>query len=101
MTDLPEHTGDRIRRQRESLGWSQHDLARRAGVERSYITRLENGERFRISLEISVKIADALGVTVDYLARGEDTSSAWGMAAGGGVSGKVPSARRHNSRLSR
>jgi len=45
MTNPPESVGDRIRKQREAHGWSQNELARRAMVARSWITRLENGDR--------------------------------------------------------
>lgn len=89
MCDPPESVGDRIRKHREAHGWSQNELARRAMVTRSSITRLEAGERFHISLESSRKIAEALGVSVDYLARGDEESSTSLMPAGVGFSGKV------------
>ncbi len=98
MTDHPpESVGDRIRTCRTALGWSQNELARRAQVARSWISQLEQGARFNISLEASLKIAKALGVTVDYLARGDEESSTRDMAAGVSFPAKVAYAGRHDS----
>ena len=43
-TDTPEQKlGFEIRSRRLELGWSQFELARRAGVDRTYLGRLERG----------------------------------------------------------
>lgn len=47
---------------------SQGDLAKLAGVSRNHIWRIENGQRTRISAAIMARIADALGVSYNYLA---------------------------------
>lgn len=44
-----------IRTRRKALGWSQHELADAAGVERKTICRLENGvyvKRFKFAEEV-------------------------------------------------
>jgi DNA-binding XRE family transcriptional regulator len=64
-----ESVGRRVRTLRESRGWSQIGLARRAGVRRQDLVRLEKG-RNKMSLPALEFLAEALGVPVaDLLAR--------------------------------
>jgi ribosome-binding protein aMBF1 (putative translation factor) len=70
--DYPRTLGERIRAARTAKGWSLHELARQAGVERKWIRLLESGERSNASLDIATKLAVALDVTVGYLAGTED-----------------------------
>lgn len=51
---------------RKSVGLSQEDLARRAGVSRAYVGKIENS-RFSASIDTIEKIAGALGVEADVL----------------------------------
>lgn len=44
MSDDEQHIGQLIRQRREALGWSQADLAQRAGTNQQTIDRLERGE---------------------------------------------------------
>lgn len=53
--------GARVRSLREAKGWSQEELADRAGVDRSYMSGIERGGR-NISVLKMVAIARALGV---------------------------------------
>lgn len=57
----------RIRRARLSKGWNQGDLARETGILQGTISRYESGERRGVHPENLIKIADATGVTVDFL----------------------------------
>lgn len=50
------HNLQRVRREK---GLSQEELAHRAGLERSYVGKLENA-RFSVSLDTIEKIAQAL-----------------------------------------
>lgn len=59
--------GGRIRRARESLGWQQAELADRAGVSRSLVSKLEAGSQSRPSSVHLQRIADALGVSITDL----------------------------------
>jgi transcriptional regulator with XRE-family HTH domain len=52
---------------RESRGIGVNELARRSGVNASYISAIENGRRENPSKEILNKIADALGIPVEEL----------------------------------
>ena len=58
----PEHValGRAIHQLRLEAGASQDELARRAGMHRTYIGGIERGER-NVSFANLVKIADALG----------------------------------------
>lgn len=58
--------GDAVRSFRTSLGISQEELGRRAGIDRTYIGRVERGER-NVSLRNIVRIADALDVMASEL----------------------------------
>lgn len=63
-----ETTGERIRRLRGARGWSQARLAEEANLDQQTISHVERGNEPKVSsLEM---LADALGVTMDYLWRG-------------------------------
>ena len=73
MADAPLTVGDRITLKREAKGWTKTELARRSQVDMAWISRLENGTRHRVSFEAIIRIADALGVSLNWLAgRGEE-----------------------------
>jgi transcriptional regulator with XRE-family HTH domain len=52
---------------REEKGLTQVDLANKAKVERTYIVKLESGDKKNPSLDILKKLAKALGVPVTDL----------------------------------
>lgn len=58
--------GERIRRERGSLGITQEVLSEKAGISVSFFGQIERGER-KPSLETVVNIANSLGLTVDFL----------------------------------
>jgi len=61
--------GNRIRRQRKQLGWTQEEMAERANVCTSFIGHIERGTR-KASLETLVAIATVLNLSLDYLMAG-------------------------------
>ena len=61
--------GQNVRRIRKTLGFSQEELAERAGLHRTYIGSVERGER-NISLNNIVAIARALNVPIAELVSG-------------------------------
>jgi len=60
--------GNRVRKERMRLGWSQEELAERAGVHRTYIGMIERAEK-NITLTNIEKIAKALKVGLCELLR--------------------------------
>ena len=59
-------TGNIIALLRKEKNWSQTDLATKSGVSREMIGKYERGEAVP-SIEAAKKIADAFGVSLDYL----------------------------------
>lgn len=57
----------RIIAARKSRKWNQAQLAEASGVPPGTVSRYEKGTMGRIALGNLCKIADATGVTVDYL----------------------------------
>lgn len=57
----------RVAELRAAKGWTQEQLAQRAGVGRVTITRIESGENRRIDYDVLEKLADALEVDAGYL----------------------------------
>lgn len=62
--------GVRLRELRESYGWTQVELSKRSGVERSLIAKLETEEGRRLSAVVLRRLADAFGLTMDTLVEG-------------------------------
>jgi transcriptional regulator with XRE-family HTH domain len=60
--------GERIRQLRKEHGWSQAELGSQVGTDSQRISRYENG-RITPSVDALVRLAEALGVSVDYLVR--------------------------------
>ena len=57
--------GNRIRKTRMNFGITQEKLAEMVDISTNFMSLIENVRN--MSVETLVKIADALGVTVDYL----------------------------------
>jgi transcriptional regulator with XRE-family HTH domain len=60
------NTSKRMTDTRKEKNWSQTDLANESGVSREMIGKYERGEAAP-SIDAAKKIADALGVSLDYL----------------------------------
>jgi transcriptional regulator with XRE-family HTH domain len=63
-------TGDRIREIRDRHGWTQEKLAHQAGISKGFLSDVESNKR-NVSSEYVLRIANALGASLDYLLRGE------------------------------
>ncbi len=61
-----EKFGEKVREERHKQGFSQEELASRAGVHRTYIGMIERAEK-NITLENIEKIAKALGISLDKI----------------------------------
>ncbi len=71
MSAKPQHPlllalGARVRTLRQAQGFSQDDLASRAGLHRTYVGGVERGER-NVSLLNLAKLASALDVPLPSL----------------------------------
>jgi transcriptional regulator with XRE-family HTH domain len=61
--------GSAIRAVRIKRGWTQEQLAQRSGVSRATISRLERGHPGTFSLNVIRRVATALDIRVDLVAR--------------------------------
>lgn len=59
----------RLRRLRTAKGWTQVDLAKKARVTQALISQLEAGKKASPSVVHILRIAKALGVTVEELVK--------------------------------
>jgi transcriptional regulator with XRE-family HTH domain len=62
-------TGARVRKIRETKGWSQDSLAEKAKISKSYLSEIENNKTSPGGQTL-LQVANALGATVDYLLQG-------------------------------
>ena len=67
----PTELGKRLKAFRMRAGMSRKRLSEVSGVPRPTITNVELGNQVSMSLDSAFKIADALGITVDVLRRGD------------------------------
>jgi len=58
--------GEKIILLRKQLKWSQDDLAKKIGTSGPIVGRYERNE-IKPSIDVAAKLADTLGVTIDYL----------------------------------
>jgi transcriptional regulator with XRE-family HTH domain len=58
--------GVKIKAERDKAGWTQTELAKRAGITPSALSQIESGERFPSTMVLA-KLARALSVSIDYL----------------------------------
>ncbi|MFZ2421997.1 MAG: helix-turn-helix transcriptional regulator [Anaerolineae bacterium] len=63
MSDL----SSRLLLSRRELDLNQDELARRVGVDRSYISQIERGVVTNVGVEVLMKVADALKISLAYL----------------------------------
>lgn len=59
----PSPIGVVIRDLRQARGYNKAELARKAGIDPSYVSQLELGLRRNVSYEIAGNIAEALGIS--------------------------------------
>lgn len=72
MKPTMQAVGDRIKRRRTDLGWTQDVLAEKAGISKSFLSDLENGKR-SIGADKLLDVGRTLGLSLDYLMTGEET----------------------------
>lgn len=62
--------GERIKQVREARGWTQEKLADEAKISKGFLSDVENKGK-NISLDLLLRVATALGASIEYLATGE------------------------------
>jgi transcriptional regulator with XRE-family HTH domain len=67
---VPNSLGERLRQKRKEMGWTQEQLASRAGTTQAVIQKIENGKSLR-PRKID-KIAEPLGVLPAWLMFGDE-----------------------------
>lgn len=78
----------RVIKARTDKGWSQEDLAKQSGMSVDAIEYIESGQaRFGRKYP---QLADALGVSLDWLATGQEKNSSSAFVASASVKGKEP-----------
>src|SRR3954467_1774965 len=65
-----ERIGERVRRHRNTRGWTLDELSERSGVSRRMLINIEHGEG-NPSIATLLRISDALGVGLPVLGDGE------------------------------
>jgi transcriptional regulator with XRE-family HTH domain len=68
-----EGFGQRVITERSKHGWTRRELAKRAGLHEQHLANVERGNRYRIEAETMIKLARALGCSLDYLSGLSDT----------------------------
>jgi transcriptional regulator with XRE-family HTH domain len=63
--------GERIKKRRMELGWTQDQLSQKAGISKSFLSELENGKR-SVSADNLLDIARVLNRSLDFLMTGEE-----------------------------
>ncbi len=59
--------GDRIKYERRKAGMTQGELAEKVGISRGAINKIENNRTKAIKYKTAREIADALGISADFL----------------------------------
>lgn len=67
MDSLSKQVGNRILMTRRSKGWNQGKLAEMTGLSRGQLSKYEHGGTIDIRASNLIRLADALGVSVDWL----------------------------------
>lgn len=71
MDNFAKRLGENISKIRKEKGLSQEELALRAGIDKSYISHVENGLKNITCYKLN-QIAKALGVKITELLEGVD-----------------------------
>ena len=78
---LMDSVGSRIRERRLRLGYTQERLADVADISKGFLSEVETGNR-NISAENLLRVAYALGVSLDYLMKGSPETAPGSLPKG-------------------
>lgn len=71
---VPDTPGKRVAQLREERGWKQKELAENADISITFLSEIENDKR-TMGSNVLLRVADALGVSLDYIIKGEIDSA--------------------------
>lgn len=71
MKPTKQTVGDRIKKRRQELGWTQDVLAEKAGISKSFLSDLENAKR-SVGADTLLEIGRVLSLSLDYLMAGKE-----------------------------
>ena len=66
---LPKTLGERVRKRREDLQWSQQQLADKMGTDQAFVSRIES-DTYKPGMRVLTSLSKALGVSIAYLLEG-------------------------------
>ena len=92
--------GTRLRQVRRTHDLTSQALATKAGTTRVTISALENTRKPRVSFDVVVRIAQVLGVSLDYLAGRKDEESVRLAAVGASMGMQWPPTASHDAQAS-
>jgi transcriptional regulator with XRE-family HTH domain len=75
MSDLQSRLGGAIRQLRHNRGITQDELAKKAGLHRTYVSDMERGSR-NPSLNSLQRVAEALGITLSEIFKHTELANA-------------------------
>lgn len=64
--EIEKRLAERVKRYRKDRGWSQEELADRAGLHRTFISQIERATK-NTTIRSTEQVASALGVTFGQL----------------------------------
>lgn len=77
MEDYKHNMGLRIKSQRKALKFTQEEMAEQLDVSVKHFSEIERGLT-GISIENLIKLSNILGVSIDYIVKGEVDKERWG-----------------------
>ncbi len=76
MKDYKQSMGLRIKSQRKALNFTQEMLAEQLDVSVKHFSEVERGLS-GLSIENLIKLSNILGVSIDYIVKGEEDKDKW------------------------
>jgi len=74
MQQTKSTLGSRISQLRERRGWTQKQLAERSRISVTFLSEVENNKPKSVGAEVLLRLASALGASLDYLLIGTSTT---------------------------
>ena len=76
MEDYKYNMGLRIKKQRKTLNLTQEVLAEQLNISVKHFSEVERGLS-GLSIENLIKLSNILGVSIDYIVKGEEDKDKW------------------------